>query len=102
LRFPIGPVCPRCLSPEYDWKELSGRGEVLSWVVFRRAYDPAFQDDVPYNVALVELEEDLRMFSNIVDVDLEEIEVGMHVEVVFDDVAPDLTIPRFRPRGPAP
>ncbi len=99
LRFPIGPVCPECLSDRSGWRELSGRGTVLSWVVFRRAYDPAFEEDVPYNVALVELEEDVRMFSNIVGVPLEEIEVDMEVEVVFDHVAPDLTLPRFRPRA---
>jgi uncharacterized OB-fold protein len=99
LRFPIGPVCPECLSGRFGWRELSGRGTVLSWVVFRRAYDPAFEEDVPYNVALIELEEDVRMFSNIVGASLEEIEVDMEVEVVFDDVAPDLTLPRFQPRA---
>jgi uncharacterized OB-fold protein len=101
LRFPIGPACPRCLSERHRWEQVSGRGTVLSWVVFRRAYDPAFAGDVPYNVAFVELVEDLRMFSNLVDVGLDEIEVGMEVEVVFDDVAPDLTLPRFRPRSEA-
>ncbi len=98
LRFPIGPVCPVCLSDRYGWRELSGRGTILSWVVFRRAYDPAFEDDVPYNVALIELQEGVRMFSNIVGAELDEIDVGMEVEVVFDDVAPDLTLPRFAPR----
>jgi uncharacterized OB-fold protein len=98
LRFPIGPVCPQCLSDRYGWLQLSGRGTILSWVVFRRAYDPAFEADVPYNVALVELEEGVRMFSNVVGAGLDEIEVGMEVEVVFDDVAPDLTLSRFRPR----
>lgn len=101
LRFPIGPVCPRCLSDRYHWQQLSGRGIVLSWVVFRRAYDPAFEADIPYNVALVELEEGVRMFSNVVGAGLDEIEVGMEVEVVFDDVAPDLTLSRFKPRREA-
>jgi uncharacterized OB-fold protein len=98
LRFPIGPVCPRCLSDRHGWEQLSGRGTVLSWVVFRRAYDPAFEADVPYNVALVELVEGVRMFSNLVEIGFDQIEVGIEVEAVFDDVAPDLTLPRFRPR----
>jgi uncharacterized protein len=94
--YPIGPACPRCLSQEFGWKPLSGRGTVLSWVVFHQVYDKSFADDVPYNVVLVQLDEGPRMFSNIVDSDNDDIEVGMAVEVTFDHVTEEIAIPRFR------
>jgi uncharacterized OB-fold protein len=95
--YPIGPRCPRCLSDEYEWHPVSGNGSVLSYVVFHQVYDAAFKGDVPYNVAIVDLAEDVRMFTNIVGIPNEAIEVGMDVHVTFDDVTPEVTIPRFRP-----
>ena len=58
---------------------------------------PAFKDDVPYPVVLVELEEGPRMVSNVVDCANEELEIGMPLEVVFDAVTDELTLPKFRP-----
>jgi uncharacterized OB-fold protein len=99
--YPIGPRCPRCLSDDYDWRAVSGRGSVLSFVVFHQVYNQAFKQDVPYNVALVELSEDVRMFSNVVGLPNEDIEVGMDVEVTFEDATSEITIPRFKPVGKA-
>lgn len=97
LRYPISPYCPNCLSNEFTWEPVSGRGTVFSYIVFHQVYNKAFADDVPYNVALVQLDEGPRMFSNIVNVDNNEVKVGDRVTVVFDDVTPELTIPRFEP-----
>ena len=91
IRFPISSVCPRCLSLAFEWAELSGRGVVFSYVVFHQVYDPAFKDDVPYNVALIQLEEGTRMYSNVVGVDNDMVKVGDKVEVVFDPVTPEIT-----------
>lgn len=96
IRFPINHVCPRCLSGEYEWTDLSGRGEVFSYVVFYQLYNKAFEKDLPYNVALVQLEEGPRMYSNIVGVDNEAVKVGDKVEAVFDAVTTEVTIPRFK------
>lgn len=98
IRYPINRHCPRCLSTDYAWTPLSGRGTVYAYVVFHKAYHPGFKNDVPYNVALVHLEEGPRMYSNIVGVPLDRVRIGDEVEVVFDKVTPDITIPRFRPR----
>jgi uncharacterized OB-fold protein len=97
VRYPISRFCPRCLSGEFEWAEMSGRGTVFSYIVFHRAYHPGFKDDVPYNVALVQLEEGPRMFSNIVGASNDAVRVGDPVQVVFDAVTPEVTIPRFRP-----
>ncbi|GAA1005054.1 hypothetical protein Aple_035920 [Acrocarpospora pleiomorpha] len=102
VRFPINRYCPRCLSDEATWQELSGRGTVFSYIVFHQVYNQAFAADVPYNVALIQLDEGPRMFSNVVGVDNAAVKVGDPVVVDFEDVTDDVTLPRFRPVPVAP
>jgi uncharacterized OB-fold protein len=97
VRHPIQALCPRCLSAEFDWALMSGRGSVFAKVVYHRAFHPAYRDDVPYNVVIVQLDEGPRMFSNVVGVDSADVHVGDRVEVDFDRVDEELTVPRFRP-----
>jgi len=98
IRYPVSPVCPKCLAYETQWTDLCGRGVVFSYVVFHQLYDKAFEKDIPYNVALVQLEEGPRMYANIVGVDNDAVKIGDKVEAVFDPVTPEVTIPRFRLR----
>jgi uncharacterized protein len=65
--LPPKDECPVCLGTDWNWKDACGRGRLISWVVYRVAYDERFQDKLPYNVAIVELEEGPRLISNIVD-----------------------------------
>lgn len=99
IRYPISHVCPKCLSEEFAWSKLSGEGEILSYIVFHQRYSPAFADDLPYNVALIELKEGPRMYSNIVGVPNDVPKVGDPVSVVFDPVTPEISIPRFKLAG---
>jgi uncharacterized OB-fold protein len=99
IRFPINSVCPKCLSGKFEWKDLSGRGTVFSYVVFHQVYNKAFAGDVPYNVAMVQLEEGPRMYSNVIGVPNDAVKVGDPLEVVFDAVTDEVTIPRFRLSG---
>jgi uncharacterized OB-fold protein len=88
--------CPRCLSAEWSWRDASGRARVVSWVLYRRAYHPSFADRVPYNVAVVELDEGPRMISNVVGIDRDE---GLAIDVPLVFVAErEGTVPvaRFR------
>jgi len=96
-RYPPGDTCPSCLSDRLEWVEASGRGTVYTWVVFHQIYHPAFAEDIPYAVVAVELEEGPRLVTNLLDCKLEDIKVGMPVEVVFDDVTDDITLPKFWP-----
>lgn len=96
--WPPGPVCPYCFGDELTWKEASGRGAVSSWVVVYKPWLPAFEADIPYNAVQVELEEGVRLTGNLVGVANETLRVGLPVEVVFDDVTPEATLTRFRPR----
>lgn len=96
IRYPVSHVCPECLSYEAQWVPLSGRGTVWSSIVFHQVYNPAFTQDVPYNVSMIQLAEGPRMISNVVNKPPSEVEVGAAVEIVFDAVTPEITIPRFR------
>jgi uncharacterized protein len=100
LRYPVARHCPECLREEATWTDVSGRGIVFSFIVIHRAYHPGFKDDVPYNVALVQLDDGPRMFSNVIGTPNDAVRVGDAVEAVFDPVTPEVTIPRFRLRGP--
>jgi len=92
------PMCPRCNSMEKEWCPSTGEGVVYSWVnfVYANAAYPGIK--VPYTVVVVEMAEGVRIISNLYDVKPEEVYVGMPVEVVFDDIADDLTLPKFRRR----
>jgi uncharacterized OB-fold protein len=100
-RFVFFPraLCPFCFSDALTWTPVSGRGVVHAFTVPHRHPSPAFQPDLPYVVALVELEEGPRLMTNLIDVppDPAQIAVGMPVEVVYDDVTPEVTLPKFRP-----
>ena len=98
-RFPPSLLCARCLSARHEWGRLSGRGTVFSWIIVHQSQHPAFNADTPYNVTIVELEEGPRLHTTLVDCANDQIRIGMPVEVVFDRVADDVTLPRFRPRG---
>ena len=94
--LPPGPCCPRCWSPRLVSHEVSGRGRVESFAVYRRTYHPGMP--APYVVALVELEEGPRLISNIVGCAPEEVTVDMPVELRFE-AAGDFALPRFAKPG---
>jgi len=109
LRFPPRPVCPRCRSFGAEWQTMSGRGRVWSFVVPHPPLLPAFMAVAPYNVVVVELEEDplLRMVGNLVQgpdapinsVDPGTIRIGEPVRAVFQKVSDDVTLPRWERAG---
>lgn len=95
--LPPSDRCPRCLGKQIEWVKASGHGKVWSWVVFHQRYFAAFEEDLPYDVAYVELDEGPRLMTNLIDCDPADIRCDMPVEVVFDDVTPEVTLPKFRP-----
>ena len=97
FRFPPGPMVNIPGVQDWEWARASGKGTVYSFCVAHHPAHPYFRDKVPYNVAVVELEEGARIVANLLDVADDAIEIGMPVEVVFDDVADDVSLPKFRP-----
>src|SRR5437899_9751014 len=98
FRFTPRPMCPFCQSWEAEWAPVSGRGQVYSWVVVHPPVLPYFQDKTPYAVALIQLEEGVRIVANVIDVDKDDLAFDMPVEVTFEDVSDELTLPQFRRR----
>ena len=94
-RYPASPVCPKCLSSDQGWVGVSGKATLESWVDFHRAYWDGFKEDLPYRVCLVRLAEGPIMVSNLVGPS-EQAKVGAALEVVFDAVTADVTLPKFR------
>ena len=93
-------VCPHCQDPDpsFSFEPVSGRGTVRSWIVMRDAFLPGFQEEIPWINVVVELEEDksLRMVARLADGPDAPIKLGAPVEVVFEDVTPEVTLPQFR------
>jgi hypothetical protein len=88
-------LCPDCHSSDWSWAPVSGRGTVYSYTVTHRAFHPAWADRVPFAVATIELEEGVRMVSDLPREDTDEVRIGMPVEVFFDRQE-SVTLPRFR------
>jgi uncharacterized OB-fold protein len=90
-------LCPHCHAAAVEWVNASGRGTVYSFTIARRPAGPAFKTDVPYVVALVELEEGPRLMSNILTADVGSIRIGLPVKAVFEDVTEEVTLVKFAP-----
>jgi uncharacterized OB-fold protein len=90
-------VCKHCLSERLEWVTASGRGTLYSYTIIRRAMNPAFQADVPYVYAIVELEEGPRVTTNVVNCALDALRVDMPVKAVYDSVTPEVTLLKFEP-----
>ena len=95
-RLPPAPVCSECRSADSDWKQVSGRGEVYTYTLVHRPI--AADQPLPTVIAVIALEDSggLRMISNLVDSDPDDVRIGASVELVWEDMSSDLAIPRFR------
>ena len=98
LHFPPSPVCPKCLSEQQSWRVASGRATLVTWAVFHRAYWDAYREAVPYDVCVVRLEEGPLVVSNFDGGVPANARSGMPLQVIFDDVTPEVTLARFRPQ----
>ena len=92
-------ICPTCFSRNTSWTRSSGRGRLHTFGIVHRSPHPGFRGDVPYVVAIVELEDGVRFPTNLIGVDPDPaaIRIGMAVSVTFDDVTDDVTLPKFKP-----
>jgi uncharacterized OB-fold protein len=95
-RFPATRCCAHCRSEQSEWVAVAPTGTLETWCVFHRAY---FEDvPVPYTVIQVRLDCGVRVFSNPAGVETDALRIGMAVEAMFEDVAPDVTLLKFKPR----
>ena len=98
IGMPLRPRCVACFSGDLEWAQAGGTATLYSFVVMHQVYDPAFADDVPYNISIVELEEGVRMMTNVVECPNEQLEIGMPLEVTFEQLSDEVALPKFRRR----
>ena len=91
-------ACPHCAGKDFSWTELSGHGNVYSFIVYHRLYHPAFKDKLPYVVAVIALEEGPRIISNVVGIPVDEVRCELPVTVTYEEVRDGYVIPKFVPR----
>ncbi len=97
LRFHPRALCTSCMSPRTEWVRCKGGGRIYAFTVTNQNQAAGFRESLPYVMAWVELEEGVKMLTNIVDCPPEQVKIGMPVEAVFDDVTPAVTLVKFRP-----
>jgi uncharacterized OB-fold protein len=97
LRYYPRALCPTCLSDQVDWVRCSGKGTIYTFTATHQNQAAGFRDNLPYVMAYVELDEGVRMLSNIVGCDADAVRIGMRVEVTFEDATEDVTLPKFKP-----
>lgn len=97
VRYPIAPVCPRCLHDGFEWAAMSGRGRVSSFVVYHKAWAAWLRGRVPYAVVQVRLAEGPRLTTNLLHADPADIRIDMPVTSTFEDVTDEITLLQFQP-----
>jgi uncharacterized OB-fold protein len=97
VRWPAAIICPLCYSKEVEWIVARGKGKVYTFAVYHVAYHPGFENDLPYVVADVELDEGPRLVTNIVGCRPDEVRCEMPVEVAWEDITKDFSLPNFKP-----
>lgn len=98
-QHPPGPLCRACHGSALEFSPVSGRGAVYTYTVTHHRVVPGF-DEIPYAVALIEMEEQegLRALANLREIEPEKVRVGLPVEVVYEELPNGLRLPQFRPR----
>jgi hypothetical protein len=97
IRFPPRAVCSKDLSDNTEWMRATGRGTVYTFTVTHQNHAPGFRDELPYVLAVVELDEGPRLMTNVVGCAPDAVRIGMRVIVEYEDVTPEMTLPKFRP-----
>lgn len=90
------PFCLQCMSSEIEWIQSNGTGTVYTFTINRRGSNPYMNARVPYAVAMIELDEGVRLMANIVDSALEQIKIGCRVCVTFEALTEHISLPQFR------
>jgi len=97
LRYYPRALCTNCLSSKIEWVPSKGRGKVYTFTATYQNGAAGFRESLPYIMAYIELDEGLKLLTNLVECRPEDVKIGMPVEVVFSDVTPEVTLALFRP-----
>lgn len=96
LRWPATRHCTECLSTAVTWKPVPSTGSLWSFTIYRRAMNPAFRERVPYAAGLIELDAGIHMIGAL-DVEFDQLRIGMSLAVGFETIDDELTLPVWKP-----
>jgi len=99
LRHPPRPMCSGCHALEWDHVVARGSGQIYSFVVHH--HPPVHGFETPFAIAVIELDEGTRLVGNVIDSDPDEVSVGMPVEVAYQSIEGEWTLPQWRRRPQA-
>jgi uncharacterized OB-fold protein len=97
VRWPPSIICPNCHSNDTEIIEATGKGRIYTYAVYHQAYHPGFESEIPYVTAIIELEEGPHFLSNITGCEPDKVECDMPVEVVWEDITKEFSLPKFKP-----
>jgi len=95
---PGSRFCTECWNEALAWVQASGRATLFTYGIMHQQYHPGFAGQLPYNIAVVQLDEGPRLNTNIVGMPNDQLRVGMQLEVTFEPVSDSVWLPKFRPR----
>lgn len=98
-RYPPAPLCPHCGASQCAWLPVSGRRQIYSFVIYHRPFHRAYTEEVPYAVALIALDEGVRMLLRVVDFPLEALAIELSGEIRFQKLTEEVHLPVFVPRA---
>lgn len=92
-------LCTACNSRSMDWAESSGKGTLFTFSIVHQPPHPGFREDLPYITAIVELEDGVKMPSQVIGIepDPDQLSIGMSLEVAFEQITESISLPKFRP-----
>lgn len=91
-------VCHNCHGKAFEWRQSAGKGKVFTFSILYRAPGPAFKDDTPYVLALIDMEEGFRITANVLNCDPDTVHIDMPVHLVFEDrEGSDYKVPQVEP-----
>ena len=96
VRWPPSIICPICYSYDTEWIVARGKGKVYTFAVYHQAYHEAFETELPYITAIIELEEGPHILTNIVACKPNELRCDMPVEVAWEDITEGFSLPKFK------
>jgi uncharacterized OB-fold protein len=97
VRWPPSIICPYCHSNDTGVIEATGKGRIYTYAVYHQAYHPGFESEIPYVTAVIELAEGPHFLSNVTGCEPDELECDMPVEVVWEDITKEFSLPKFQP-----
>lgn len=98
VMWPVKTRCDNCLQATVTWVQASGKATLYSFTLMHQLLHPGFASEIPYNIAQVDLAEGLRILTNVVGCRNDELVIGMPLEVTFEDLSSEVTLPKFRPQ----